>query len=276
LFFIVKNISIAKLTKFLAMISFLGYVALMIFMNFANDHLHVSSPSLIYIFSLAFIVILVEMRDWQNIVLIFLMFFIPFFGSLGTGLTFEARSTEYLTPIIVILFIFLKQNDFSKLTLVFHVFILIVLIRFSTIFIVKPGWQHYIIKNQKTELSSIDIPLHIKLDDVKIAEVKELKAIIPAHSMVLSNFSHYWGFIYLLELKVPYYYCSFTDISWENYYSSKHEKLKELYLMEGNKDNSDFEELFPKSVKQNPDIIKLDTIPLKMVKGMTLYKATFK
>jgi hypothetical protein len=270
LFFILNKSNTSKTSKYLAALLFVLYIAYLFKINFAVDRFNITTPSPVYILILFLIVWMNEKKDLQNLVMIGLLFFIPFFASLGTNVRFDIRSAGYLAPLILVLFIFLGRAEFNKLTLVFHGILLVALVRFATVFILTPGWQGYIIKNQKTELASIGIDVNVKLDNRKIEEVKELKALIPAHSMVLLNSIDYWGFVYLLELNVPYYYFIYSEAGWNSYRSTRIENPKELYLMEYTS------QPFPESVKKAQEILRLDTIPLKINKGMNLFKITYR
>jgi hypothetical protein len=264
LFFIMLKTNSSQLIKFLTVLVLTGSIAYSFILNFFFDNLNMTTPSPIYILILFLILILIERKDRQNIVLVVVLLFIPFFASMGTIVSFNVRSTIYLTPLILILFIFLRQEDLNKLTMVFHAILIVALIRFSTEFIFTQGWQGYVINNQKTELATIGINVNIKLDKSKIEGIKELKALIPSHSMVI-NGPDYWGYVYLLELNVPYYYFDFNEAGWNNYCSKRIEKPSILYLIENTS------QPFP-----NPDIFTIDTIPLQIIKKTNLYKITYR
>lgn len=269
LYFIIVKEKSPVLNRYLAIIAFIIYACTLIFLNFYYDQLNITSASLIYIMLVFLILALIKRRAWSDLTIVLMLSLIPFCGSMGTNVKFSVRSVGYLAPIIVVLSIYLKNEKFSKLSLIFYSFLFLALVRYCMVFMFTPGWAGYVINDQRVKLSTIGIDVNIQLDSHKIEEVKELKKLIPTHSMVLINNTCYWGYVYLLDLNVPYYYFDFNESHYNYYISKRTKKLKQVYLLE-QKDNP-----FPVSLKSNISINKTDTIPLKVIKNMNLFKITY-
>ena len=271
LFFIMIANNLSKTNRFLALSFFTIYFVHPVIINFFFDNLNINTPTPIYILSVFILLMFIEKGDWQNTIVIVLLLLIPIFASFGSDVRFVVRSALYLTPLILLISIMVKHEPFKKITLIFHGIFLSALILFSTDYLSTPGWGGYIIKDQKIKLESIGIDVAIKLDKNKIEEIEELKSLIPSHSSVIINDIKYWGYVYLLDLNVPYYYFRFSEAEWKNYYFSNRINVPStLYMIEDtSKPFSDF-------VMKNPDICMIDTIPLKKIKNTNLYRITYK
>ena len=270
MYFIYTGIDKAKIIKHLSALVLAGYIVFLLALNLLLDKFHFTTPSPVFILILFLALMIIEKRKWQELVVICVLVLSTFCASLGTDVRFNVRSTLYLAPLIAVIFIYFGQEEFKKINWVLHVLILFALIRFSTDFIFTPGWQGYIIKDQKIELKTIGINVDVKLDKDKIEEIKEIKDLIPPHSEALTNKKASWGYFYLLNLDLQYYYFDFNEIEWRNYLSSGGRNFKELYLLE-NKSIP-----FPESVTKDPEISNIDTIPLKTIKNMNLYKVSYR
>jgi hypothetical protein len=270
LFFIFLNIIRSKKTKFLTILLCTCYIGYYLIKILQSDSLNITSPTPIYIFLVFILILMMEKKEWQKMMFCIVFLLLPLFASLGTDVKFSTRSALYLTPLILLIFVLIINNDINKFILLFHGILLLVLIRFSIIFVLYPGWQGYTIKSQNVNLSTIGINQNIKLELKRIEEVSELKKIIPSNSLALINSANYWGYIYLLNLKVPYYYFRFNEKGFMYYLAHNKIESKSMYLLE----NPGWH--FPASVTTIENIVSIDTLPLEKTKGMNLYKINFK
>jgi hypothetical protein len=269
LFYIFSNNNKSKSVVYLSFFLFACYTVYYLIQISQTDGLNITSPTPIYILMMFIVISLVEKNKWQTVCLLLLFLLLPVFASLGTDVKFKTRSVAYLTPLILLTYGFLRNEDFSKFILIFHGILFLTLIRFSTIFISQPGWQGYIIKDQNINISEIGIKRNLKLDKKTTENVRELKELIPAKSLVLINDANFWGYVYLLDLKVPYFYFRFDEKGLDNYLLNSKLESTSLYLME----NPDWQ--FPNNLKQIKNIISIDTIPLYKIKDMNLYRIVF-
>ena len=106
------------------------------------------------------------------------------------------------------------------------------MLRFTVEFIMTQGWNDYIIYNQSEKISDYGFEQNIKLDNEHLAKTIELKEYIPMESQIYVSSKTLWGFVYLLNCKMPVLYYKYNEQKIKESYLRSDTYPDELFLLE--------------------------------------------
>lgn len=186
--------------------------------------------------------------------------------SFGTNVPFYIRLSMYTFPLILCTYYLGRLSKIVYLKKLFYIFILLT----ASLFIFKGfftrGWQDYVISEQSTPVRTIHIEKNIKLDDERLEQVKEIQIVIPRKSNVIISYQPYYGFVYLLDLKLPYLYFHFNPDQLIFHY--KKGAMKGTYYLLEKRDYK-----FRRDIFMYCKLIK--TYRTKTLQDLTIYKVKF-
>jgi hypothetical protein len=194
------------------MIIFLAIIFMMLDGFLLSSETGIFSPSL---FLVLFFVLLYKnvhnkIIDLKVLTLFLTFLLMPFIASLGTNVHFELRGVAYISVIFVsiyVLIVFLKD---IKYKIVFTIFLFVVTVVFMRLPFIS-GWTFQKQIEQTHPVKSLGINQNILLDTERFNNLEKLKEIVPQNSYVLVSHRSFWGYVYLLDLKIPYLYFDFSE-----------------------------------------------------------------
>jgi hypothetical protein len=128
---------------------------------------------------------------------------LPFLLSIGTDVDFKTRATDYIGmffPFIYILLIHLKE----KKKIIFTIVLFFYFMNYISMYY-RQNWGHFKYIDQKTHVKSIGIDQKLKLNELNMTNLIQLKPFFNANESVVVSHKNLNGTCYLLNLKMIAY-----------------------------------------------------------------------
>lgn len=148
--------------------------------------------------------------DTKQLWVFLMLFLMPFIASLGTNVHFILRGVAYMSVIFVTIFILSAFLNDNKYKVIFIFFLFVATVSFMRSPFIA-GWTYQVLSEQKKPVSQLGIHQNILIDQERFQNLEKLKNIIPENNFVIVSHRSFWGYVYLLDLKIPYLYFDFSE-----------------------------------------------------------------
>lgn len=194
---------------------------------------NIANPRVFFAFTIAFIVHLIQIKEYRNLKLGLFLLAIPIFGSFGSDVAFSTRATFYIMPIIVFTFAYILILKKKEILALFTIVVAMQLFVFIYFYPTSTGWNGYKIIEQTESANTINPKANILIDKFHYQKCIEYSRFLPKGATVFTNSSGFFGYMYLLDLETPFLYFNYSNDLMELYDKSHPISKDTVFLFEG-------------------------------------------
>jgi hypothetical protein len=209
-------------------ISFMIFDAILL-----SNEMGIFSPSifLVLFFVLLYKNIHIKVFDHKILWIFLTLILMPFIASLGTNVPFILRGVAYVSVIFVSIYILIIFINEVRYKVIFTLFLFIATINFLRLPFI-PGWTYQVLSEQRNPVRNLGISQNILIDDERYQILEKLKSILPDNDFVIVSHRSFWGYVYLLELKIPYLYFDFSENLFLEQFRLHHKDINDFAFIE--------------------------------------------